>query len=399
MDLLIERKVIPKNKAGAFFLGYGSWGRSKPLFLSSKLTSVGVRPHSTLILNMRVLGGSHRRMIPYVDVPPHRYSTSLKNTALASSSLNNVNISPSPSFCSLFDDDVVEDPPRYSTSLKNITLASSSLNNVNTSPSPSFCSLFDDDLFDDTATTSSLNIANSNTSIFDHDDLFDDPPTSSSSKRKCTTDADSDNDDIPYYHSSSSSFESSSLNDVTMADLDTATASSLNIANSNTGVGSKRKCTTASDNDIDDDFPQKKRALSVDDNLPFEGQKSYQITDRQNSGGKITVFNRPDGTWVCYCSSHSEPRYYKNKETIRSHYVRASKEDENLEWKVSNTYLSSFYSLVDLSINQAPPRRHPPTRVQPLSIDERPPTRARPLSIQASPFTLCLSQFIHFSLF
>ena len=284
MDLLIERKVIPKNKAGTFFLGYGNWGRSKPLSLSSKLTSVGVRPHSTLILNMRILGGSHpmQRMISYVDVPPHHYSTPLKN----------------------------------------ITLASLSLNNVNTSPSPSFCSLFDDN-------------------------PFDNPPTSSSSKRKCTTDADSDNNDTPYYHSSSSSCESS-LNNVTTADLDTATPSSLNIANSNTGIGSsssKRKCPTASDNDVDDYFPQKKRLLSVsvnndseaDDNLPFDGQESYQMNDQQNSGGKITAFNRPDGKWVCYCSSHPKPHCYENKSTLWAHYTRASKKYKNLKWKVSNT--------------------------------------------------------------
>jgi hypothetical protein len=93
---------------------------------------------------------------------------------------------------------------------------------------------------------------------------------------------------------------------------------------------------------VDDYFPQKERPLSVDndsdadDNLPFDGQESYQINDRQNSGGKITAFNRPDGKWVCYCSSHPEPRCYKNKNTLRAHYARASKKHENLKWKVSN---------------------------------------------------------------
>ena len=93
---------------------------------------------------------------------------------------------------------------------------------------------------------------------------------------------------------------------------------------------------------VDNYFPQKERPLSVDDdsdaddNLPFDGQESYQMNDQQNSGGKITAFNRPDGKWVCYCSSHHKLRCYKNKSTLRAHYTRASKKYKNLKWKVSN---------------------------------------------------------------
>lgn len=88
MDLLIERNVIPKHKAGTFCLGYGNWGRTRPLSLSSKLTDVGVQPHSTLILSIRVRGSSHshpKRPIPYVDIPPHpiHSSSSHKDITMA----------------------------------------------------------------------------------------------------------------------------------------------------------------------------------------------------------------------------------------------------------------------------------------------------------------------------
>ena len=71
MAILVGRQVIPKKDAGAFCLGYGGWGRTKPLSLSAKLSDIGIQPHSTLVLSLKTPGGSFRRnQRAFVDVPP-----------------------------------------------------------------------------------------------------------------------------------------------------------------------------------------------------------------------------------------------------------------------------------------------------------------------------------------